>query len=121
MESNVVKLNSNSNLSLYGQYIKEREGKEIIESEIGFATYCFLDGQCYIQDIFVHPDYRRSGEALRLGDEIAKIAKEKGCNKIYGTVCPSAKGSTISLKSLLNNGFKLDSCINNFIAVVKDI
>ncbi len=107
--------------SLFAQYIKERENKEIIESDIGFATYYFVDKNCYIQDIFVKSDFRKSGEASRLADEISKIAKENGCTKLYGSVVPSAKGSTESLHVLLHYGFKLNSSINNFIAMEKEL
>lgn len=118
---NVVELNPETNMSLYASYLKEREGKEIIESEIGFATYYFLDDGCYIQDIFVLKDYRKIGEASRLAEEIEKIAKSKGYKKLYGTVCPLANGSTESIKALLAYGFKLNSSVSNLIAFVKDL
>lgn len=108
-------------MSLQAQYAKERENIETLESEIGFATYYFLEDGCYIKDIYVHPDHRKSGEASRLANEIAVMAKEKGSKKLYGTVCPSANGSTESLKVLLAYGFRLDSCISNLIAMVKEI
>jgi ribosomal protein S18 acetylase RimI-like enzyme len=108
-------------MSLFGQYIQEREDKCIIESDIGFATYSFSDAGVYIQDIYVHPEHRKSGEASRLANEIAVIAKEKGLTKMYGSVVPSANNSTDSLKVLLAYGFKLDSSSNNFIVMVKGI
>jgi predicted GNAT family acetyltransferase len=121
MESNVIELKPESNLSLYGQYVIEREGMEIIETEISFVTYYFVEKECYIKDVFVKEEHRKTGEATRLGDEVAKIAKSKGCTKLYGTVCPTAKGSTESLKFLLAYGFKLDSSVANFIALVKEL
>ena len=39
--------------SNYAQYIKEREGKEIVEDHKGFATFVITDKECYIVDIFV--------------------------------------------------------------------
>lgn len=107
--------------SNYALYIKEREGKEILESEKGFATYYFLSDGCYLQDIFVKPEYRESKEATRMANNIAEIAKLKGFNKLYGTVCPTTNGSTESLKVLLAYGFKLDSSLNNLIVLVKDL
>lgn len=108
-------------MSLYSEYLRERENVETLESDRGFATYYFTNDGCYIKDIYVHPDHRKTGEASKLADEITKIAQEKGCNKLYGSVCPSAKGSTASLKVLLAYGFSLDSSINNFIMMVKEI
>lgn len=108
-------------MSLFGEYIQERENKGIIESETGFATYKFLNDGVYIEDIYVKPEARKSGEATRLADMICDIAKEKGMTKVFGSVSPSAIGSTASLKVLLAYGFRLDSCTNNFIWLVKEL
>lgn len=109
-------------MSLYGKYLKERSNKEILENETGFATYSFPDNTTvYIEDIYTNPESRISGEASRLADEIIKIAKQKGCTKLIGSVVPSTKGSTDSLKVLLAYGMKLDSSTNNFILFSKEL
>lgn len=108
-------------MSLFGDYIKERENKEIVEDSTGFATYSYLPQGVYIQDIYVAPDYRHAGTAAKFADQIAVIAKEKGHTKMYGSVMPSAKGATSSLKVLLAYGFQLDSAGPNAIIMVKDI
>lgn len=107
--------------SLYSEYISERLGKEIIETERGFATYFYLSDGCYIEDIYVKKEYRKSGEASKMADQIASIAKSKGYKKLYGTVVPSAIGSTDSLKVLLAYGFSLNNCTNNMIVMVKEL
>lgn len=107
--------------SLFAQYIKERTKKEILESDIGFATYEFLQDGVYIEDIFVLPEHRQEGSASRLADIIAGIAKSKGFHKLYGTVAPQAKTSTDSLKVLLAYGFKLTKCEPNLIVMEKEI
>lgn len=108
-------------MSLFAEYVKEREGKDIVESDKGFATYFYLGDGCYIQDIYVKPEYRKSGEASNFANIISEVAKSKGYKKLYGTVCPQAKGSTESLKVLLAYGFQLDSCTHNLIALVKEL
>jgi ribosomal protein S18 acetylase RimI-like enzyme len=109
-------------MSTYGNYIKEREGKEIIEDSLGFATYQFLDdNRCYIENIYVIPDHRNSNVASSYADKITEIAKERGCTKLIGSVCPTTSGATASLKVLLAYGFSLDSCLNNIIIFSKDI
>lgn len=107
--------------STYSLYISEREGKSIIESEKGFAVYYFINNACYVQDIFVKKEFRREKVAAGMLDAITKIAKDKGCNFLYGSVCPSANGSTESLIAALYYGFKLDSSVDNFIAYKKEI
>lgn len=108
--------------SLYAEYLKERENVRIIESEVGFATYQFLDdNQCLIKDIFVKPEVRKLSVASMMADEIASIARAQGRNLLLGTVCPQAKGSTDSIKVLLAYGFRLKSAQENFIIFEKDL
>lgn len=109
-------------MSLYADYILERTNDKIIETPEGFATYRFLsETQCYIIDIYVCPEFRKSGIAAALADKIAEIAKAKGCTELVGTVCPSAKGSNSSLRVLWGYGMVLDSSDKNLIVMKKDI
>ena len=108
--------------SNYAKYIEEREGKYIYEDEKGFATYVFnTKDECYIMDIFVQKEYRKEGMAAYYTDEIEKIAKERGCTYLVGSVSPKANNSTQSLQFMLSLGFTLDSCINNLIFFKRDI
>lgn len=107
--------------SLYAQYIEERLGKKIIETTSGFATYFYIQDGAYIEDIYVHPDFRMSGEASKIADQIASIARDKGYQKMYGSIKPSAKGSTESLKVLLAYGFSLLESNTDSIFLVKGI
>lgn len=107
--------------SLYGAYIKERENKSIIESEKGFATYFFIEGGVYIEQLYVAPDHRHGHVASDMADQIAHIAKAKGYKHMYGTVKPSTNFSTDSLKVLLAYGFKLDGAANDAIVMKKEL
>ncbi len=101
---------------MFADYIKERKNMGCVESDIGFATYSIFDtGECYIEDIYVKPEHRISGAASKLADEIIVKAKEQNCTVLTGSVVPSAKGSTTSLKVLLAYGFQLHSCREDFI------
>lgn len=75
----------------------------------------------YITDVFVESDFRKAGTASQLGDEIAKIAKKEGYTKMLGSIVPSLKGSTESMKFLLSYGMKLQSCTENFIFFEKEL
>lgn len=108
--------------SLYADYLLERTHDLILETSEGFATYRFLnEKQVYIIDIFVLPVFRKSRIASHIADEIVKIAKEKGCTELIGTVCPSAKGSNASLRVLWGYGFVLDSADKDLIIMKKEI
>ncbi len=109
-------------MSLYAEYLAERLGDHIIENEKGFATYRYTDETTvYIVDIYVRPDFRKQGVAGDIADYIMELAKKKGCTKMLGSVVPSAKGSTESIKVLLGYGMSVDSCTNDFILFRKAI
>lgn len=108
-------------VSLYSLYIQERENKLIIESEKGFATYQFFNDECYVSDIFVVKEYRRSRVAWDMLDEIVKSAKLNNCLYLVGTVIPTTNGSHESVKAHLAYGFKVHSTGNNLIIFKKEI
>lgn len=64
-------------MSLYAEYIKERENKECIEVEGGFITIQNLDTHCYFVDVYVQPELRKSGVAKQLTDMAVEYAKVK--------------------------------------------
>jgi GNAT superfamily N-acetyltransferase len=109
--------------SLYAQYLEERSFDHIIETERGFASYRYLnDGKSvYIVDIYVTPRARKDGVASALADTIVREALQKGCTELLGSVCPSAKGSTLSLKVLIGYGMTLHTASNDFIVFRKEI
>lgn len=108
---------------MYGDYIKERLGDEIVERDEGFATYRYIERDgipcVYIVDIYVRPDFRKTNIASEMADEI--VRKSGTCKRLLGTVCPSARGSTESLKVLLGYGMSLHSCQNDLIIFRKEI
>lgn len=108
-------------MSLFADYKKEREGKLVVESEKGFAVYSISREGCYIEDIFVLPEYRKQHVAKEMADFIVKIAKAKDCNVLYGSVSPSANGANDSLKVLLSYGMKIHSSKNDLVFFVKEI
>lgn len=110
-------------MSLYADYLKERTHDSIIETPDGFATYRYLpDGKTvYIVDIFTTKEARKKGLATFLSQQICDEAKAKGCTKMMGTVVPSAKNSTASIKVLLAHGMTLDSSADNVIVFTKEL
>lgn len=109
-------------MSLYSEYIQEKTVKSIIETDIGFITYGFPDPQTvYIEDLYIIPNARKSNNASDLADKVAAAAKERGCSRMLGSVVPSTKNSTDSLKVLLAYGMRLVSSSNDFILFSKEL
>lgn len=111
--------------SMHAEYVKERLGDDILEGEKGFLTYRFIkDGETdalYIVDLYVRPDFRQTRVASEMADQVVTYAKNKNCKTLLGTVSPSAKNATESLKVLLGYGMKLHSCDKDMIVFRKDI
>lgn len=108
--------------SLYGQYILEREGFEIIENEHGFATFkIFENGECYLRDIFVLKEKRRGHLALDLSGQVEEIAKKRGAKYMTGTVSPHANNPTASIKAVLGAGYRLLSAGAEKIVFIKEL
>lgn len=94
----------------------------MIETEHGFIVYSYPDKDTvYIEDIYTDADHRESHLATALATRVIHIAKTKGCTKAVGSVVPSTKGSTTSLKVLLAYGMSLNSSSNNFILFSMEI
>lgn len=108
-------------MSMLSEYIKEREGFEVIENDYGFITYKISGEECYIKELYVQEQFRQLNIASKLADEVTKIAHDHLCKYLTGTVCPAANNSTISLKVLLGYGMKLHSSTNNLIIFKKDL
>lgn len=109
-------------MSLFADYIKEREDIETLEFEKGFITFKMLpDNTIYMKDIYVIPEARREGVGTFLTDKVCEIAKERGCKKVFGSVSLGANNASDSLKAQLIYGMKLHSIKDNMIYLVKDI
>jgi len=107
--------------SLYAQYVNEREGKEIVEDNNGFATFKFIQDYCYVEDVYVVPAKRKSGICLGYINAIAEIALRNGYTKLLTSVSPKANGAEASLKSTMACGFKVLSCDKDLIYFVKEL
>lgn len=112
-------------MSIYAEYLREKTDDEIIETSEGFATYRYTDHNTipsvYIVDIYIIPNKRRTHAASAIADSIVELARKNGCLKLLGSVVPSNKNSTDSLRVLLAYGMTLDSSSNDFILFKKDL
>ncbi len=110
-------------MSHYADYMAEREGISVLETESGFASYRIDGEKCWILDIYVAPEYRKSYAASSMADAVTSIAREQGCTLLVGSVAPDTNGATTSLRVLLGYGFDLYGIdhAKNLIMFVKEI
>lgn len=97
-------------MSLFAAYTREVDGFEIISHEYAFLDYRIekvglMAGSVYIRKLYVHPDFRNTGVASELADEILNLAKENDLEFIYGTVDSMSEDADYRIKVL--HGYKM--------------
>lgn len=112
--------------SLYAQYIKEREDKQVIEYEQGFIKFSFGENEtfgkhCYIEDIFVTEENRDKHLASKMADQVKEIAKGKGCEFLVGSVDTTTNGVERSIKVLYSYGFTIKCLDGQMIYFSKEL
>lgn len=107
--------------SKFAEYIKERENAYVIETNKGFASYSILGEVCYIRDLYVLPEFRRSKVASDFAKAVAEAGKAAGCKTLVCGVAPQANGTTGSLSVILANGFELKSATETMIWFVRGL
>lgn len=92
--------------SLWAEYQLEFDGFHTIETEKGFLTYRKeIDGQFWLRDVYVRPEFRREGFVKVLLKVASDIAKHEGATKLYGSLNPAHKHWERSLLMLKSLGF----------------
>jgi len=108
-------------MELYADYLKEQKGVKIIELPEGFATYKIDGNTCYLQDIYVKPEFRIKGIASKLADRVTQFAKEAKCTRLLGSTEVGTAGDTVSLQAQLAYGFKLYMLSGSVIVTSKEL
>ena len=110
-------------MSHYADYLRERLGKHVLETEHGFAVFFEIPEEraIYIEDIFVEKDHRETGVASQMADAIAEAAKEDGFQFLLGSVNPKTHGATRSLRVLLGYGMQLSHVKDGLIWFKKEL
>jgi GNAT superfamily N-acetyltransferase len=109
-------------MSLYSQYLAEREDKQVLENEFGFVTYKIInDNECYIQDIYVVPEMRKEGLSFKMRDQVIELAKNMGCKTLIGSVSLDANDASRNLKIMLNDNWQVHGIAGNTLFLNKPI
>jgi ribosomal protein S18 acetylase RimI-like enzyme len=112
---------------MYAEYLRERENKELLQDERGFAIYGYncIPGvdfpHCYLQDVYVRPEWRRRGHASKLADQVAAQAKAAGFKVLISSVDCAARGAHESLQVLIAYGMQLFTAHDGTIFFSKEL
>lgn len=113
-------------MSLFSDYIEEIDcGRKIIELPgVAFATYFIHKeiGECYIEDLYIAPDFRCNGYLTKIMNSITEIAKFHGCKVVtHGIVKTHKNKDSVQEISARLFGFKKHSETDTDINFIKEI
>lgn len=108
-------------MSLWADYVFERDGTECVEDAHGFMTFKIQGEECYIEDAFIVPSQREKGFGSELLSAIEKRAKEAGCKYLTSRIRPSETFATVSMRAQLARGFKIFASFENRIVMIKEL
>jgi GNAT superfamily N-acetyltransferase len=108
-------------MSLWSEYIREREGHEVIEEGWGFIEYSVAAPVCMIHSIYIREDRRNEGLASQLADRVAEIGRDQGCNLLWSQVWAKALNASSSLRAILAYGFSVREAQGDCIILTKNI
>lgn len=107
--------------SHYAAYLKERTGQQIIETKEGFIAYTIAGQECFIEDLYVLPEFRKKYVGSHLVDSVAAIGKKSDCQYLTCSLAMAAKNKDESLKAFIGYGFKLLRATPEAIYFVKEL
>lgn len=97
-------------------------GTETYERPEGFVTYTIKGEECFIEDVFLHPDHRGRGDILTSGFNYIKVAAAaKGCKYISAGIWVNLPGAMRTLKVATRLGFKMVAAQNDQIIITCDL
>jgi GNAT superfamily N-acetyltransferase len=108
-------------MSHFTAYYKERFGWDVLMNESGFIVYDIKSPDASIEEFYIEPSKRGTTAAKKLADEVIRIARERGCTKVWAKVVPGFPGSEQAMRTNLHYGFKLIGCRGNDIIIMKEI
>ena len=102
-------------MSMYSDYMKEKESLETYENEYGFITYKKVKDVCYIGDFYVKPQYRGKRHTTDIANKVEEIAKGMGCNMMLAEVDTQDNNPEQGMYVQLRHGYKFSHIHNNSI------
>lgn len=108
-------------MSLYADYIAEREGYHTIEDETFFVTFKKLGDALYVRDLYIAPEYRGNRMSTDVGNLTIELAKEFGCKALLTSVDKGTVNWERNREMILQFGYKQISEDGDFIQFQKEL
>lgn len=109
-------------MSLYGDYIKEKLGRGILETEQGWISFDFIGKDVvYVADMYVVPEHRRSKVGTELVNKVVEEVIKLDRKILMSSVDVTSKDALISLRGMEAYGMKIYSVQGTVVYFVKPI
>jgi len=108
-------------MELYKEYIAERENQHLFYNDKGFITWEYMNDSVHIVDIYVRPQYRKTGEGVSLEKVVLDEAKLRGYKTIICSACTDTNNWEKSLEILKKVGYEEILRESNMIWLCKQI
>lgn len=108
-------------MSLFAEYIKEREGLDTIENENGFISFAIRSDLCFVRDLFIKKTARQLGYARMLYGQLLRLARDAKCSKLVCHVDTRAQNAAHSLEIILSRGFHVADAQGGVITLEKEL
>ena len=107
--------------TLYAKYIKEREGFDILENDLGFVTYKINrdEKNCFIGHMYIEESVRERGNGKSLIEGLSEVALEKECDVISASIDLRDKNASLTLQAALRIGFEVFKAEYGVILIIK--
>lgn len=105
-------------MSLFAEYLLEKEGKKTIETEYGFITYFMDNDHMHVDILFVANNVRKAGFGEKLFLDACQSESPKSVSAAVDT---SHRNPTNPLHSFLNYGFKVVGTRGSEILLYKEL
>lgn len=103
--------------TLWADYIKEREGFKVLETDYSFVFYKIRNNECFISHIYTEPESRKLGLVRDLIGDLSQIAIDNGCRHLIATISLEVGEPENTLKAALKIGFKIYEAKNNVLII----
>jgi len=110
-------------VKLYGEYIKEREGYELLVNKDGsaFCSYKVFGDSIYLRDMFVSFSERGKGLAKSLAKQVENHGKMQSCKTMVTSVDLNTSGASENVAMFVNYGFKIKQAQGNALWLEKEL
>jgi hypothetical protein len=107
-------------MNLQSKYRLERDNISTVETDEYFFAFQMTENEFHVLEVYIRDDLRGNSEIYykKITDFIKQF---KNIKHIVGFIIPRIKGSERSMMAMLKFGFKIHSCNEEKITLIKEV